>query len=295
VAAEDIEPSVTDADDRLRLDGIFRSTALEGAFRQHQLTADTRVFGACLLVPVFGNILATYADLGLFGTTRQFYLLLTVRLAVLAAGLALWQAVRRYRTPAALDRLVFVACLLGGAMSIYVNTTRPHGNFDQAILFVMLIGLAYAIVPLPLLQKTLFVASTSAAHIVLMRASSTSGEFADAKVFAVAFAVANALGIVTSRQLNLSRRSAFVSMLRERQMRTRLEQALAEVRTLRGYLSICAWCKRVRDEEDAWQTVEAFVQDHTHAQFTHGVCPQCLETLLATLPEAAQRHSSTAG
>ncbi len=55
-----------------------------------------------------------------------------------------------------------------------------------------------------------------------------------------------------------------------------LQQALAEVRTLHGLLPICASCKRIRDEDDAWIQMEVYVRDHSHAEFSHGLCPECL-------------------
>ena len=55
-----------------------------------------------------------------------------------------------------------------------------------------------------------------------------------------------------------------------------LQQALAEVRTLRGMLPICASCKRIRDENGAWIQMEVFVRDRSHAEFSHSFCPECL-------------------
>ena len=56
-----------------------------------------------------------------------------------------------------------------------------------------------------------------------------------------------------------------------------LQQALASVRTLRGLLPICAWCKQIRDDDGYWQSVEDYVQAHSNAEFTHGICPECFE------------------
>ena len=56
-----------------------------------------------------------------------------------------------------------------------------------------------------------------------------------------------------------------------------LQQALANVRTLRGLLPICAWCKQIRDDDGYWQSVEAYVQAHSDAEFTHGICPECYQ------------------
>jgi hypothetical protein len=55
-----------------------------------------------------------------------------------------------------------------------------------------------------------------------------------------------------------------------------LEQALAEVKTLRGLLAVCASCKRIRDDEGSWIPIEVYVRDHSQAEFSHGLCPECM-------------------
>jgi hypothetical protein len=60
-----------------------------------------------------------------------------------------------------------------------------------------------------------------------------------------------------------------------------LEAALSEVRELSGFLPICAYCKRIRDEADYWHQLEAYIGSHTRAQFSHGVCPACYATHVA--------------
>jgi sigma-B regulation protein RsbU (phosphoserine phosphatase) len=56
-----------------------------------------------------------------------------------------------------------------------------------------------------------------------------------------------------------------------------LEQALAQVRTLRRLLPICGWCKKVRNDQNYWQQVEEYFLEQAGTRFTHGVCPECLE------------------
>jgi PAS domain S-box-containing protein len=58
-----------------------------------------------------------------------------------------------------------------------------------------------------------------------------------------------------------------------------LHHALAEVRRLSGLLPICAFCKKIRDEEGRWWAVEEYVVDHSEAKFSHGLCPDCRERL----------------
>ena len=69
----------------------------------------------------------------------------------------------------------------------------------------------------------------------------------------------------------------------EREMLVRqLQGALAEVRTLRGFLPICAYCKSIRDDENYWQSLEAYLSKHTDTQLTHGICPACYAKFVAS-------------
>jgi hypothetical protein len=56
----------------------------------------------------------------------------------------------------------------------------------------------------------------------------------------------------------------------------RLMEQQALVRELSGLLPVCAWCRNVRDDAGYWQTIERFVSEHSHAQITHAICPDCL-------------------
>jgi AmiR/NasT family two-component response regulator len=58
-----------------------------------------------------------------------------------------------------------------------------------------------------------------------------------------------------------------------------LAQALENVKTLRGLLPICAACKRIRNDKGYWQQVEEYVREHSDADFTHSICPECAHEL----------------
>ena len=55
-----------------------------------------------------------------------------------------------------------------------------------------------------------------------------------------------------------------------------LQAALAEVKTLQAYLPICSYCRKIRDDENYWQSVEAYISEHTDTRFSHGICPSCM-------------------
>lgn len=54
-----------------------------------------------------------------------------------------------------------------------------------------------------------------------------------------------------------------------------LQDALANIRTLRGLIPICAWCKRIRNDRGYWEQLELYLRNHSDAKFTHGMCPEC--------------------
>jgi hypothetical protein len=56
-----------------------------------------------------------------------------------------------------------------------------------------------------------------------------------------------------------------------------LRRALQEVETLRGLLPICASCKKIRDDKGYWNHIEVYISSHTNADFTHTLCPECIQ------------------
>jgi phosphoserine phosphatase RsbU/P len=56
-----------------------------------------------------------------------------------------------------------------------------------------------------------------------------------------------------------------------------LQETIANVKQLKGLLPMCSYCKRIRKDQDYWQQLEAYISDHTDAEFSHGVCPTCLD------------------
>jgi len=58
-----------------------------------------------------------------------------------------------------------------------------------------------------------------------------------------------------------------------------LRQALQEVKVLRGFIPICMSCKKIRDDKGFWQQLESYIQKHSEALFSHGVCPDCYQKL----------------
>jgi ligand-binding sensor domain-containing protein len=69
--------------------------------------------------------------------------------------------------------------------------------------------------------------------------------------------------------------------VRARDLDKRVQDAIGELKVLSGLLPICAWCKKIRDDQGYWSKIEAYLSARTEAQFTHGICPDCTEKMMS--------------
>jgi hypothetical protein len=75
-----------------------------------------------------------------------------------------------------------------------------------------------------------------------------------------------AVSNITDRRLAQKQRDKLISDL---------QKALAEIKTLRGFLPICSHCKKIRDDKGYWNQIESYIQKHSETKFSHGICPEC--------------------
>jgi FixJ family two-component response regulator len=66
---------------------------------------------------------------------------------------------------------------------------------------------------------------------------------------------------------------------KERQLVQELREAIEKIKTLKGLIPICASCKKVRDDRGYWNQVEVYIAEHSEAEFSHGICPDCADRL----------------
>ena len=89
-------------------------------------------------------------------------------------------------------------------------------------------------------------------------------------------------GMIANAQL-------FIELKRAEEAREKLicelQEALASIKILRGMLPICSSCKKIRDDKGYWNQIESYIRDHTEAEFTHGICPECMKKLYPDLYE----------
>lgn len=93
---------------------------------------------------------------------------------------------------------------------------------------------------------------------------------------AVELAIFSMVALLTT-WLNSARRRA--EQAREAVLKDRLNEAISEVKALTGLLPICGACKKIRDDKGYWNKLETYIQEHSGAEFTHSICPDCMRRL----------------
>jgi CheY-like chemotaxis protein len=77
----------------------------------------------------------------------------------------------------------------------------------------------------------------------------------------------------------------------QKELVAQLKKALAEIKTLKGFIPICASCKKIRDDEGYWDQLEAYISKHTEAVFSHGLCPDCVEKYREEMKKIPKKRS----
>lgn len=76
----------------------------------------------------------------------------------------------------------------------------------------------------------------------------------------------------------------------EKRLVHELREAIEKIRTLKGLIPICASCKKIRDDQGYWNQVEVYISEHSEAEFSHGICPDCAEKIYGRFLKRRQDH-----
>lgn len=276
------KPAAREADE-ITLLGTFRSRELEQACRRHYLAADKVLASWCIALSQAGALIFATSDYRFLWDTepRQFFLLLVLRVAFVLLCAVYLVMLRRRKEPAGFDLIVLCFAVSLAIINTYIGSTRPPAFVGYLMFTGLMVILTYCVVPLPLIQQIPPAMVFTMGTAVLLWRTKQVDDISPMLTNAVAqsFLMSHALGIATSYFQQRRRRQLFAAVMQQAELRENLEQAITEIRTLRGILPICSNCKRVRNDAGAWEQVEVYVRKHTHAEFSHDICPECEKKL----------------
>jgi hypothetical protein len=261
--------------DELTYWGIFSAADTEAAYRNWVQRDDTRRIRFTISITIPTLLIFLVTDYHFFGNSAHFYWLVGARLFFAIASLAVMLRLDRDLEAPQLDRLVLGWDIMAAILVVYIASTRPASFTQHAVINVLTILLTYVLVPLPVLLQAIPAGILSLGLLVLGVFVQPWPDEPVALNVVMSILIANVIGVITSRELNRWKRRQFRALSRETDLRKNLEHALAELKTLRGILPICTHCQRVWNDQGAWEQMETYVRDHTHVEFSHGLCPTC--------------------
>jgi hypothetical protein len=258
--------------------GRFEDPAVELLFREYQWTRERRLALFSMAIGIVLTVIFAFSDRQLLGATPVLWYLLSGRAVfVVGSALLIGPLLRPGLTPATMDRLLALWAISGILLSLAIGLTRPGIHFlGQGFVSLFVLWIFYFAAPLRLPVQVSATLLMVAGQLYMLLAFHRDLDPVLRRSVIVGYTVTVLVAIVASRNLHHLRRQQFANLQQEKALRTSLETALAEVRTLQGILPICSYCKSVRDDLGSWQKVEDYVRSHSNAEFSHGICPDCI-------------------
>jgi hypothetical protein len=261
----------------------FSDPAVEQSFQHHikpiiikQLRIALIVWGALLLLFVIPDFI-------ILGPTRPFFYLLTYRIVIIAALLILIFTITPATSIFKISYPVTALAVAGftGFMLFFIY--RPDA------IYLILVVIVLQLIGLLMFVPIRFIMSFSAALygvFITILTRYAMGTPADKLIgLFVLLLLPVVLGTATAIRLGILQRREFALLSRTKKMNLELQNALSEIKQLSGLLPICASCKKIRNDRGYWEHIEGYIKEHSEAEFSHGICPDCAKKLYPDIYE----------
>ena len=203
---------------------------------------------------------------------------------IVAPLLLLWNANRRVHWPRgqALEALLFVVCLVVVGQAVF-GGWLPTDVHNHPLEFLCIPPLVWAAFRFG--QREAATASVALSALALWGTLRGFGPFVrdtqnesllllQAFIATVAVTTMAICAVVAERRRAETQREAVISELKD---------AIDNIKTLRGLLRICSCCNKICNEANAWVRLETYIEQHSEAAFSHGLCPECVKQQYANL------------
>jgi diguanylate cyclase (GGDEF)-like protein len=231
---------------KFRLDGYLPPDQ-EKAYRERFLPDDVRLTAIAALVLGLTLIGFAAADYEWFGLTWGFYGLLILRVFFVIYSAAIVSFLYNNRRPDLYDWNVFAWLIVGTAVVMVVNITRPGNYVGYAMIDVVLVVIVYLAIPLPALLRCSVALLATAAEVCVILAFKQTAIPAESQAALAALALANVIGIFASGRIHSFRRKEFAANRKEEEAREELEK-LASTDDLTGIMNRRVFMKRAEEE-----------------------------------------------
>lgn len=255
----------------------FADRDMEAAFQSHMQPIMIRQLQIVLIV--WGILLALFAipDLIVLGLVPPFYYLLTFRVVSLVAISILFLMIRpetnifKISYPYTLVTIAYTT----GFMMFFIY----RSDSLDLVMGVVALQLMSLLMFVPIRFVMLFYTALYTVIITLgARFVAGTPKIRLLAIF-VLLMLPVVVGAVTAIRLAILHRKQFRLLRETEKINVELQKALSDKKELSGLLPICASCKNIRNDDGYWEQIEGYIKEHSKAEFSHGICPKCMEKL----------------
>lgn len=255
----------------------FSNRDVETDFQNHMRPVIIRQLKVVLIV--WASLLSLFAvpDLIVIGIERPFFYLLTFRVIFVALILKLFFSitpetlVSSVRWPVTILLLAYTT----GFMMFFIYRSDSVDLVMGVVALQMLGMLMYV----PVRFKFIFWTGLYTIGITLLTRYATGTPPVRLIAMSVFLMLPMVVGAVSAMRLAIWQRRQFTFLRKSQEINKELEQALSDVKELSGLLPICSSCKNIRNDDGYWEQIEGYLKKHSKAEFSHGLCPECMEKL----------------
>ena len=272
--------------------GEFKDEGLERDYGRWTMTRNRphAYFGMALVSAVWLVFIPT--DYRLYGLSTTFYLLLALRGWQIFLAAAIAVLISRNDNPKLYNYAMCIFWASTLAAILMVNTTRPTDYVIYFFVDIIALVFSYMLIPNGLIYQIApaFIFTAFSLNYFLYYKHIQDPNVM--QLVMTAYIMVNLIGIIISRRHNGERRKRYLILTDLQRTNNDLAKALAEIKTLRGIVPICAKCKKIRDDKGYWNQLEKYMETHLDAEFSHGICPQCMQELYPELADEVSERQN---
>ena len=259
------------------------------------LQSDRRMVSAVLAIALIPAVWYVRTDFALYaGDWPHLRTRLITRAILISICLGGLLFMRSVRTREQYARAVLLLSLAIATFIVVINALRPKGATLPLRTPFFNLMVMYGAMPNSLWKQLIGPFLLSAGLIVLRLTWVTSGESGDIHGDVLILTMINVAGVLMVRRRIELEGDVDRAYAAEFEARVASERNMAELRTLRGIIPICAHCKQVRTDVGDWQQIERYVAANSDVEFSHGICPACVQTHYGELMSDTANESGRA-
>ncbi|MFA6242703.1 MAG: hypothetical protein WC655_17325 [Candidatus Hydrogenedentales bacterium] len=271
-------PAGKDERASLSMTGTFRDGKLEREFRLIEFKSTKGKLLGFTLVSMPAPFAITLFEMAATGADRpEFWAVQAARGFGLVALIALYIAVVRSKSPQVLNAASFTVALAFTVPMLVISMLRPEEYMGLYLLDIVLVLCYYLLFPLPFHLQIVAPLLVSCFDILSLFVFKNPPDPQYYGVVPASYVAANILGILVSRQSNITHRLRFLDLRTERALAQELRATLDRLQLIEGIVPICCHCKRIQGDDGEWEEVESFVRRGSSVDFSHGICPACMD------------------